>query len=202
VVIVTPKPPAPSPARGRPSRVAPSMNSVVELPGELEVHIETSATVVFCEGCGERAEAHDRMRVELRDLSCFGRLLRLVWRKRRWRCRSEKCAVKTFTERSPHVIQRQQLTRRSGQEVCRQVGKYARSVSSVAGEFGICWASAMSAHLPRTPLGRRSKARGHGQVHGGGRDRLAQGQKGPPDPLRHERGGSPGSQDDRRLSRT
>ena len=40
-----------------------------------------------CRTCGVRAEAQDRMRVDVRDLACFGRPARLVWIKRRWRCR-------------------------------------------------------------------------------------------------------------------
>ena len=53
---------------------------------EVIIDIETPADVVGCGQCGTRAEAHDRMPVEIRDLACFGRAARLVWRKRRWRC--------------------------------------------------------------------------------------------------------------------
>ncbi len=45
----------------------------------------------FCRSCGVRAEAQDRMRVDVRDLACFGRPARLVWIKRRWRCREPLC---------------------------------------------------------------------------------------------------------------
>jgi hypothetical protein len=44
-----------------------------------------------------RAEAHERMAVEIRDLACFGRAARLVWNKRRWRCREADCEAKTWT---------------------------------------------------------------------------------------------------------
>ena len=44
-----------------------------------------------CRTCGVRAEAQDRMRVDVRDLACFGRPARLVWSKRRWRCREPLC---------------------------------------------------------------------------------------------------------------
>ena len=48
--------------------------------------------------CGVRAEAQDRLRVDIRDLPCFGRPARLVWLKRRWRCVDPDCAAKTWTE--------------------------------------------------------------------------------------------------------
>lgn len=57
--------------------------AVYEEPAELSVVVETlAAEIMFCRGCGGRAEAHDRMSVQLRDLPCFGRPVRLVWRKR------------------------------------------------------------------------------------------------------------------------
>ncbi len=58
---------------------------VHETPDELIINIETQSTVVGCPECGVRAQAKDRMRVDIRDLPCFGRPTRLVWMKRRWR---------------------------------------------------------------------------------------------------------------------
>ena len=62
--------------------------------GELIVDVETAATVAWCRSCGVRAEAQDRMPTELRDLACFGRPVRLVWSKRRWRCPIAECPVR------------------------------------------------------------------------------------------------------------
>jgi zinc-finger of transposase IS204/IS1001/IS1096/IS1165 len=73
--------------------------------------------------CGRRAEAQDRMPVEIRDLACFGRPARLVWHKRRWRCVDTDCESKTWTEHSAHVSAPTVLTRRAGVESCRQVGQ-------------------------------------------------------------------------------
>ena len=53
--------------------------AVRETPAEVVIEIETTAAVVGCPGCGVRAEAQDRMVVEVRDLACFGRPARLVW---------------------------------------------------------------------------------------------------------------------------
>ncbi len=62
---------------------------------EVVVVVETSDDFVGCSGCGVRAEAQDRADVEVRDLACFGRPVRLVWRKRRWRCVEPDCEART-----------------------------------------------------------------------------------------------------------
>ncbi len=118
---------------------------VVEGPDELVVTIETTTLVTGCGVCGTRAVAHERMPIAIRDLACFGRAVRLVWRKRRWRCPERDCAAKTWTEHSDHVDAQVVLTRRAGAEACRQVGENARPVSSVAEEMGVCWWTVMNA---------------------------------------------------------
>jgi transposase len=126
---------------------------VTETADELVVRIETTATVVGCEACGIRAEAHDRVEVAIRDLPCFGRPARLVWRKRRWRCREPLCEARTWTETSEHLDAQVVLTRRAGAEACRQVGALARPVATVATEFGVCWWTIMNAVIEHgTPL--------------------------------------------------
>jgi transposase len=60
---------------------------VFETDCEVVITVETAAARVHCRVCGGRAEPQDRMRVDVRDLACFGRPARLVWNKRRWRCR-------------------------------------------------------------------------------------------------------------------
>lgn len=126
---------------------------VTEEPAELVIEIETVTDVVGCSECGHRAEAHDRMVVEIRDLACFGRPARLVWRKRRWRCSDADCEAKTWTERSEAVSSRAALTRRAGTEACRQVGENARPVAQLARELGVCWWTVMAAVIEHgTPL--------------------------------------------------
>ena len=93
------------------------------------------------------------MRVDVRDLACFGRPARLVWSKRRWRCREPLCAARTWTEDSGHVDAQTVLTRRAGVEACRQVGENARPVSQLADELGVCWWTIMNAVIEHgTPL--------------------------------------------------
>ena len=126
---------------------------VHETPDELIINIETKSTVVGCPSCGVRAQAKDRMRVDIRDLPCFGRPARLVWMKRRWRCSDGNCEAKTWTETTEHVPPRGLLTNRCGVEATRQVGELARPVSGVAKELGVCWWTVMDAvKFHGTPL--------------------------------------------------
>ena len=108
------------------------MLEVVESSDELVVTVESEAELVGCGRCGVRAEAQDRMRIVIRDLSCFGRPTRLVWIKRRWRCSDADCEAKTWTEHSDHVDAQAVLTRRAGAAECRHVGEKARPLSRVA----------------------------------------------------------------------
>ncbi len=116
-----------------------------ETADELVIEIETVADRAACASCGTWAEAHERMEVAIRDLPCFGRPARLVWRKRRWRCVEVDCEAKTWTETSPHISGRVLLTGRAGAEACRQVGENARPVSELAEELGVCWWTVMGA---------------------------------------------------------
>jgi transposase len=71
---------------------------VTEREEEAIIAIGTSASVAGCWHCGVLAERQDRIRVDIRDLVCFGRPARLVWSKRRWRYLEPECPVKTWTE--------------------------------------------------------------------------------------------------------
>jgi hypothetical protein len=52
---------------------------VVETEAEVVIRIEKTVAREFCRRCGVRAEPQVRMRVDVRDLACFGRPARLVW---------------------------------------------------------------------------------------------------------------------------
>jgi transposase len=125
---------------------------VTESIEELVIWIETVAELVGCDGCGVRAEAQDRMRVDIRDLACFGRPVRLVWIKRRWRCVEVDCEAKTWTEHSLDFDAQAVLTRRAGAEAFRQVGAEARPVSSDS-TSAVAAANAHRAALDASPAG-------------------------------------------------
>jgi len=107
--------------------------------GELTVKVETMVEVAGCPRCGARAEAQGRMEVTYRDLECFGRPVRLVWVKRRWRCRDRDCDAKTWTETDLAMASRVLLTRRAAVEVTVQVGRDARPVAEQARRFAVAW---------------------------------------------------------------
>lgn len=107
-------------------------------PGRaLEVHVRTLARTTTCERCQSSAWLKDVDRVRLVDLPCYGQQSRLVWHKRRWRCRP---CDRTWTETAAHIAApRHRLTDRAGRWVTEQVGRHGRSVRSVAGELGCDW---------------------------------------------------------------
>ncbi|CAN5838384.1 ISL3-like element ISAar39 family transposase [soil metagenome] len=126
---------------------------VSETPDELTVTVESTTAIEGCGRCGTRAEAHDRRSVDIRDLACFGRPVRLRVLKRRWRCPETDCDAKTWTETHYALPSRQVMTLRAGLEAARQVGELARPVSRVAEEFGVCWDTVMTAVVAHgTPL--------------------------------------------------
>jgi transposase len=84
--------------------------------GEWQLEVQTTVTVVGCQGCGMRAELHGRRTVRVRDLPAGGRPVVLVWRKRSWRCREEACRVRTWTESAAAVRPRAVLTERARAE--------------------------------------------------------------------------------------
>jgi transposase len=93
--------------------------------GEWQVTVQTTATVIGCQGCGMRAELHGRRTVRVRDLPIGGRPAVLWWRKRLWRCRECACGVWTWTEWVAAIGPRIVLTERTRAEACWRVGKDA-----------------------------------------------------------------------------
>jgi transposase len=112
---------------------------------EWQLEVQTTATMVGCQGCGVRAELHGRRRVRVRDLPIGGRPVVLAWCKRIWRCREPACGVRTWTERTAAIRPRAVLTQRARAEACRRVGKDAHAVAAVARDLGVGWATIMRA---------------------------------------------------------
>jgi len=126
---------------------------VAEGDDEVVIELETTAVTGWCRSCGVRAQAQDRTLKSVRDLSCFGRAVRLQVRQRRWRCREPQCPARTWTEDVDVFDATAVMTRRAGAEACRQVGQQARPVAAVAREFGVCWWTIMNAVIEHgTPL--------------------------------------------------
>ena len=110
------------------------------LPGRLEVSIESVLTDRSCPNCGERAWVKDRPVVELADLTCFGRPVRLRWRKHRLWCPKAWCRQDSWTHEDARIAApRLSLTDRAGRWATVQVGRNGRTVSEVAAELGAGW---------------------------------------------------------------
>ena len=119
--------------------------AVSEYEGELEQAVETTADLVGCPGCGAVATLHDRRPTRVRDLPVSGRPVTLIWVKRIWRCRHERCETVTWSESSGEILARAAWTERARAEACRRVGEDGDSVAKVAREFGLGWHTVMSA---------------------------------------------------------
>jgi transposase len=119
--------------------------AAVEVDGELHQLVETEAATVGCAGCGTRALSKGRRRTKVRDLSCGGRPVVVVWAKRLWRCGDADCDVNTWSETSPLIAARASLTERARAEACRRVGKDAHAVAAVARDLGVAWQTVMRA---------------------------------------------------------
>jgi len=77
---------------------------VEDIPGAaLRVHVELTQSPQGCPRCGVVAHVKDRRRVELVDLSMGGRPMRVIWRKRRFRCPEPSCPVGSWTEDDPRI---------------------------------------------------------------------------------------------------
>ena len=111
--------------------------------GEWWLLVETRADMVGCPDCGVRAIGHGRSTVQVRDVPIGLAPVRLIWKKRRWRCVDADCARQTFTEASDEI--EGSLTRRARAEICRAVGEDDHTVAAEARRFGVGWATAMAA---------------------------------------------------------
>jgi transposase len=104
------------------------------------VVVETVEPVAACPGCGVHAvRVHERPLVRVKDLPVGSGRLRLVWRKRRYRCEEPLCSRRSFTETSEQVPGRARLTGRLRERLADAVGTSNRAVSDVAREHGVAW---------------------------------------------------------------
>lgn len=108
--------------------------------GMLAVRVQQAGDRPACLGCGAVPGVKDRPVVELVDRPYAGRPCRLCWHKVRFECPNDDCGVVSWTWDDPRIgAPRQVLTDRAGRWVCRQVGKFGRSVSEIADELGCSW---------------------------------------------------------------
>jgi transposase len=89
-----------------------------------------------------------------RDIPYGGTGLRLVWHKRRWRCKERLCPRASFTESLPAVRARSRLTTRLRTELGDAIAEQGRVVSESAAHYGVDWSIVHAAFVEhvRVPL--------------------------------------------------
>lgn len=117
--------------------------AAVEVDGELELLVETTADLVGCPECGAVARAKDRRPVWVRDLPIAGRPVVICWHKRVWCCAHPLCGKRTWTETHQAIAPRACLTQRARAWALEQVGDVDRDVADVARQLGVGWHTIM-----------------------------------------------------------
>ena len=108
--------------------------------GSRTVTVESPPGPVGCPGCGVLATGHGRAPVPLVDAPAMGRPVRLLWRKRRWRCAEGACEVVTFLEQDHTVaLPRAKLTTRAAWWAIEQMRREHASVNGIRRQLGTSW---------------------------------------------------------------
>jgi transposase len=120
-----------------------------EEAGLLRVVVESPSGPMGCRSCGVIAESHGRRNVHLVDAPCFDRPVRVIWRKRTWRCEEPSCPTKVFTEQADHVASpRALLTVRACWWAINQIRREHASIAGLARQLGTTWNTVWSSIRP------------------------------------------------------
>jgi transposase len=115
----------------------------------LRVVVESPPRVMGCPTCGVVAGSHGRSNVTLIDTPCFGRPVRLVWRKRTWRCAEPSCPAGVVTEQHSDLARpRALLTVRACWWAVRQLRREHASVAGIARQLGTTWRTVWTSIQP------------------------------------------------------
>ncbi|MGH3469779.1 MAG: ISL3 family transposase [Thermocrispum sp.] len=121
--------------------------------GTVVVDVETDADLAGCPDCGVVAVGHGRRVQVLHDAPCFGRAVRVRWRKRIWRCPEGLCGRSTWTEEHPYAAPRAKLAGRAVAWAVDGLRHDDTTVSAIARHLGVawdtCWAAVKAAGLER-----------------------------------------------------
>ena len=105
----------------------------------LQVSVESTSALTGCPACGAVSASHGRRSVTLVDSPCFGTPVRLLWRKRTWRCPTDLCGI-SFTEQNGEIaFARALLTRRACWWAIGQIRREHASVQGLARQLGCSW---------------------------------------------------------------
>lgn len=113
--------------------------------GTLVLDVESGADLAGCVDCGVVAVGHGRRVQVLHDAPCFGRPVRVRWRKRIWRCPEPSCPRTTWTEDHPYAPARAKLTTRATAWAVDALRHDDTTVSAIARHLGVAWDTCWSA---------------------------------------------------------
>ena len=117
--------------------------------GARVVHVVTDdESAAGCPSCGvlsTSVKGHAVTRP--RDVPYGQAPLRLVWHKRRWRCREAACPRGSFTEALPAVPPRARVTTRLRAECGAGIATRFSCVKAGAGHYGVSWPIAHAAFV-------------------------------------------------------
>jgi transposase len=127
---------------------------VVERAGKrgpwLRVVVESAAEVMGCPTCGVVVHSHGRRDVMLVDTPCFGRPVRLVWRKRTWRCKERACPAGVVTEQDEDLARpRALLTARACWWAIGHLRREHASVTGISRQLGTTWRTVWNSIRPQ-----------------------------------------------------
>jgi hypothetical protein len=91
--------------------------------GMLVVGVESGDDLAGCPDCGVLAVGHGPRVQLLHDAPCFGRPVRVQWRKRICRCPKPTCGRRTWTEEHPNAVPRAKLTARASRGPSTRYGR-------------------------------------------------------------------------------
>lgn len=112
-------------------------------------HVVTSdETAAACPSCGVFSTSlKGHATTHPRDLPYGAAPVRLVWHKRRWRCRERGCSRKSFTESLPAVPARARLTTRLRRECGAGIAEGFSCVLAGAEHYRVSWPVAHRAYI-------------------------------------------------------
>ena len=124
------------------------MLAVERGPRSFALAVETVAALVGCPSCAVLATGHGRREVLLHDLPCAGVPMRVLWRKRIYRCLEDACEISTFSEVHDLAAPRGKLTTRAIAWAVAQLRSHDIAVSALADMLGVAWNTVWHAIAP------------------------------------------------------
>src|SRR5215210_5235499 len=111
----------------------------VDDQSRLMLTVESGHGEAACPRCGVMAIGHGRRVRMLHDAPCLGRVTRLRWLVRIWRCREPACPAGTFSEAQELAPPRMTLTVRAVRWAVDALSYDDTTVSALARHLGVDW---------------------------------------------------------------